>query len=213
MSRAESAFDRLSVGLLVATTTITAALYTRLPDTMPIHFGLDGRADGFAPKYIGAWLLPLLTAALWPFVRFGGRLLRSPARERYERSPIALAALLTAAFMAGIQLCVLAASLRDGSFGRGFALLLAAFWFAMALIFPKVRRNPFLGVRVRWTLASDENWARTHRFAGQCCFVGALVALLGAVVGSVALAIVAIVVTALAPVLYSYRAARADRST
>lgn len=211
MKRAESLFDRVSVGLLVGAASLTAALYTRLPATMPIHFGIDGRADGFAPKIIGAWLLPVIAAALWAFVRFGARLLPQEARARYERSPIAIAALLSTAFMVGLQACVLSASLHDGAFGRGFSLLLAVFWFALALIFPKVRRNPFLGVRVRWTLASDENWARTHRFAGQCCVVGALVALVGAAIGSVALAISAVIVSGLAPVGYSLWMARSER--
>lgn len=210
MNRAGSLCDRASVALLVGGAALTAALYARLPATMPVHFGLDGRADGFAPKFVGAWLLLVIAAALWPLVRFGARWLPVGARERYERSPVAVAALMTTAFLVGIQLCVLSASLRDGTFGRGFSLLLAVFWFALALIYPKVRRNPFLGVRVRWTLASDENWARTHRFAGQCCVAGALVALVGAAVGSVALSIAAIIVSGLVPVGFSFWMARSE---
>jgi uncharacterized membrane protein len=199
-----TAVDRAAIAVIAGAATITGALYTRLPEVMPIHFGLDGRPDGFAPRAVAAWILPVISLTLWGFVRFGARLLAAPIRARYEASPIPVAALMSSAFMAGLQLCVLAAALGDGSFGRGFALLLALFWGAMGLLFPKVRRNPFLGVRVRWTLRSDENWARTHRFAGQCCMAGAAVALFGAVIGSVAVAITAVIVSGLAPVVYSW---------
>jgi uncharacterized membrane protein len=200
--------DRLSLALLSGAGLVTAALYRRLPDPMPVHFDLHGRADGWMPRAFAAPMLPLIGAGVWAFVRYGARLLPPPARERYERSPIGVAAMLTAGFMAGLQLCVLAASLGDGTFGRGFSLLLAVFWLVMGLLFPKVRRNPFLGVRVSWALRSDEDWARTHRLAGQCFTVGGLVALVGAAFGSVALAISAALVSALASVVGSWWLAR-----
>lgn len=33
--------------------------------------------------------------------------------------------------------------------------------------FPKLRRNRTLGIKVSWTLGNEENWNRTHRFAGK----------------------------------------------
>lgn len=31
---------------------------------------------------------------------------------------------------------------------------------------PKIKRNYTIGIRTSWALNSDENWSRTHRFAG-----------------------------------------------
>ncbi|HAF86254.1 MAG TPA: hypothetical protein DCG32_07825 [Sphaerochaeta sp.] len=31
---------------------------------------------------------------------------------------------------------------------------------------PKCKHNYTVGIRIPWTLASEENWNRTHRFAG-----------------------------------------------
>ena len=45
------------------------------------------------------------------------------------------------------------------------AASLGALFVMLGLVMPRVRRNPWVGVRTPWTLASDENWARTHRFA------------------------------------------------
>lgn len=44
-----------------------AVLYGRLPDPMPIHFGLAGEPNGWGPKPLALFGLPALTAALQVF--------------------------------------------------------------------------------------------------------------------------------------------------
>jgi uncharacterized membrane protein len=198
--------DRWALALVACAAVITVGVYSRLPDPMPVHFDWRGRADGYLPRAIAAPMLLALAPATWAFVRFGGALLSGEARERYQRSPIAGASLLLTAFMVGLHLCVLWAALHDGAFGRGFSLLVASLWMALGLLLPKVRRNPFMGVRVRWSLRSDENWARTHRFAGQCFVAGALV---GFAVGSLPLTLIAVLSSAIVPVVYSWWLGRA----
>ena len=38
---------------------LSTILYDRLPDPVPTHWGLSGRANGFMPKPWGAYVLPL----------------------------------------------------------------------------------------------------------------------------------------------------------
>ena len=57
---------------------------------------------------------------------------------------------------------------------------MGAFLFALSFVMPRIRRNPVIGIRVAWTLASDENWARTHRFASYTFAAAGVVALVGA---------------------------------
>lgn len=35
---------------------------------------------------------------------------------------------------------------------------------------PKCTRNKFIGIRLKWTLLNEENWAATHRFSGKLWF-------------------------------------------
>ena len=73
--------------------------------------------------------------------------------------------------------------------------------------FPKLRRNRTLGIKVSWTLGNEENWNRTHRFAGKlwvCC--GLVIAISAALPkGFVFLMVCAIVAAALVPCVYSCR--------
>ena len=79
---------------------------------------------------------------------------------------------------------------------------------------PKLRRNSTLGVKVSWTLGNEENWNRTHRFAGKLWVGGGLLLLLGALLPLRAMVWVMICVTAalgIAPIAYSYAIFRQHR--
>lgn len=201
-------WDRVSVALWTASAALTAALYARLPAQIPVHFDLYGNSNGWVSKAVGAPLLLVFAAVTWALVRFGAQLLPLAQRDRYVRSPMELAALLTGGFLLGAHWCVMAAAMGTGTIGSAFGLLLGLFWMLLGLLMPRLRRNPFVGIRVRWTLSSDENWARTHRLAGQLAFVAGMVAVGAAALGSMAVAIVAVVSSALIPVAYSWWLAR-----
>ena len=72
---------------------------------------------------------------------------------------------------------------------------------------PKITRNRTMGIKIKWTLASDENWAATHRVAGRVWFFGGFVVMLGAFLPLDALmiaALPAILLLVLIPTVYSY---------
>ena len=76
-------------------------------------------------------------------------------------------------------------------------------------VLPRLQRNPLIGIRDAWTLTSDENWARTQRFASYAYVAGGLVSLACGVAGAPpAIALVALLASALVPHGYSYVVAR-----
>ena len=40
------------------------------------------------------------------------------------------------------------------------------YWQALIGFMPKLRRNRTMGIKLPWTLQSEENWTRTHRLSG-----------------------------------------------
>lgn len=72
---------------------------------------------------------------------------------------------------------------------------------------PKAVRNRVFGIRVKWTLMSDENWAATHRFASKIWVALGALMLLGAFLPdwvSYIILPVAIIPAAVIPTVYSY---------
>ncbi len=122
---------------------------------------------------------------------------------------MAAVALLTTGLMVAMHAVCLWSALHPGATAaRPLGLSLAVFWLATSLVLPRMRRNPLVGIRTTWTMQSDENWARTHRFAGQIGAVGGLVALVGALAGSFPVVVFAMIGTALPSVAYSYLLSR-----
>jgi uncharacterized membrane protein len=197
--------DAASLALVVGSLVVSGLVFARLPDRVATHFDAHGVADGFSPKGVGAFLLPGLAAAVWAFVRLYPRFLRGEARARALGSPLAEVALMVVAFFVALHVVVLDVALSGAtSGGRGLGLVLAMFSVALGLVMPKLRRNGVAGIRTSATLASDETWARTHRFGGAVLVVAGVVGLFGAACGLVVVPVVALVLASLASVVYSY---------
>ena len=202
-------FDRLSVGLIALTAALTAAVYRWLPARVPTHFDAHGVVDGTMPRIIGAWFGVAMASGLFLLLRVGHRFLPGDWRLRMQASPMAVVALLLVILFSAIQGVILHAALvSPPNEARLMGCALGSFWFLLGLVMPRVRRNPFVGIRTSFTMSSDENWARTHRFAGALSVAGGIVAFVGGVLGSLAIGIAAILTSAFVPVIYSWVLAR-----
>lgn len=87
------------------------------------------------------------------------------------------------------------------------ALMGIAFIF-MGNYLPKAKRNRTFGIKIRWTLANDANWAATHRFCGRLYVIaGIITLLLGFLPYKAAIIAIAVILvgTVIAPIVYSYR--------
>ena len=90
-------------------------------------------------------------------------------------------------------------------------ILLSLTFGAIFIIFgnfmPKARRNRVFGLKIKWTLANDENWAATHRFTGKLWVIVGVVVLVGAFLpdtASIILLLASIIPAVVVPILYSY---------
>ncbi len=169
-------------GLAVAALSFVAAaaLYDRLPESMPVHWNIHGIADGFMPKPWGVFFYPAfigffaLLAAVLPAI--------SPRGFRIEPFMRAFDVIVTAliVFFACLMIAIFAGALGfpipvDRLLLAGIGILLATIGNVMG----KTTPNFFVGIRTPWTLANSEVWLRTHRLGGRL-FVVAGLALLGA---------------------------------
>lgn len=150
-----------------------------LPEPMPIHWDASGRADGFAPRWLGISIGPMLSLFL-PLLMLGlGRL--DPRRAHVERASKHLHTILVAlsALGLGIQTLTLHAAMSPD-----MALSPLLLWVSVGGVFlvlgnamPKFGSNFFIGVRTPWTLSSERVWRRTQRVGG-IMFVAAGAAIL-----------------------------------
>ena len=69
---------------------------------------------------------------------------------------------------------------------------------------PKVKQNLYLGIKLPWTYADEDNWNKTHRFGGKLWVIGGILILLNVFVKIKYLELVIMIIMILAPTVYSY---------
>ena len=163
--------------LALAPLVITAALYSSLPDMIPMHWGAGGtvRYD----SKVNIWWLAGLSPAMAGLFMLLPKI--DPLKKNYEKfrgvyDSIVIVMML---FMLGVVGLVLSESFNPGRLEVEFLAVAAIglLFVFLGNIMPKVKSNFFVGVRTPWTLSSTEVWNKTHRLAGFVWFFGGLLVL------------------------------------
>lgn len=198
-----------SLWLLVAGSFILSAfLYNKLPDQMPMHWNFAGEVDRYGAKLEGAFLMPFLNAGIlfmliWlPVI--------DPKRASYERfeSFYKLFQWIMVIFFTIMHALVLIWSLGyQVSIGLYVKLAVGALFMILGNYMGKVGPNWFVGIKTPWTLENPEVWTKTHRLAGPLFFAaGIIIALMAFVDGALSFWIIMIstFIAAFVPIIYSY---------
>jgi uncharacterized membrane protein len=173
---------------------------------VPIHFDLHGQPDGFGGKWVALLPLPLIAALALSVLWVAKNQLRGSARA------IAAIAVASTAVHAAIH-CLMVAVAMGRSLDVALGGLLAQSMLLMITgnYLPTTRRNALIGIRVPWTLRSDEIWRRTHAVGGRWFIaLGAMTlcaTLVSVTTGHIVL-VAGVLLLALGLTIYSYRLSR-----
>ncbi|TAF55999.1 MAG: DUF1648 domain-containing protein [Sphingobacteriia bacterium] len=191
---------------------INNLLVTLLVDTIPTHFNLAGKADGWGPKstLVGTSIfLSLLSIGLYALMT---NITKLDPKKSAGQNPVLMQkmGLAVVALLSLVQLIIVQSSLGQGQFFDhliipGVGLLFAV----MGNYMHSLKPNYFAGMRLPWTLEDPENWRLTHQLASKYWVGGGLlVAALGLFLplkwGLVVL-LVSSFILVLVPAIFSYR--------
>lgn len=153
---------------------VSLAVWRWVPDPMPIHWDASGHPDGWMPKVVGLLFAPIFGLVL------GGIVGLMTSRHRESRKVAPNVTLASSGFFLGLHVLIVRAALDPDAMisMSGVMSLVGLLFAAMGFVMTKVGPNPYVGVRLPWTMSDETNWKLTHRFA-RITFVagGALVIL------------------------------------
>lgn len=190
--------------LTAAALAATALAYPHLPGSIARHWGLNGRPNGYSPK----WTLYGFPAGMAVFILLVWKLPQlSPRhfevdtfRPTYLQIMLIVVALL--AYSDAIILWTnLGHTLDMGRWAGGAVCLI---FVLLGNLMGKVRRNFYIGVRTPWTLASERVWYATHRLAAKTFVLGGLSGLILVAFNLGVWLLAALLAGGLIPVVYSF---------
>lgn len=180
--RLVSPFNWLLIALVALTTAIGFVLVP-LDSDLPIHWGISGAPDWFAPAPV-ALLMPLaiLVALLVLFVAIRWARLRAD----FTAGRFVIDAAISG--LAGLSLVLAVATVLIGvgaaiDMPRIVCLAVTALFVIIGNALPKTRPNWVAGIRLPWTLRDADNWRVTHRWTGRAMFVCGLAAFVTIAIG------------------------------
>jgi uncharacterized membrane protein len=188
-----------------------ALIWDSLPQSVPVHFGANMKPDRIGDKK-ELWLVVGLMAAVSVGIyfllnnlhRFDPKRKGMPPSSSFRKLATGLVVFLSALSM------VIVASAKGGVDLQKLLFPLLGLLFAfLGNYMHNIKPNYFAGIRLPWTLSSDENWRRTHQLAGKIWFAGGLLLviaglLLPATFMWIVVAVLVLVMIVI-PTVYSYR--------
>jgi len=153
--------------LIVSAVAASILYYPKLPETMTTHWSVSGEPNGFSSRLWGAWMLPVIMAAVWLIMRAIPHI--DPRKANYEKFSGMYDALviLILAFMLAMHIVLLmAATGAPIRMERVVMPSVGIFIAIMGILIPRAHPNWFVGIRTPWTLTSDLSWERTHKIGG-----------------------------------------------
>jgi uncharacterized membrane protein len=189
-----------------------AIIYPNLPQTIPIHFGLDGKADGFGNKrniWMSTSVLAAVSLGIYLLMNF---LPSIDPKKKAGQSPdvyrkIALAVVV---FLTCINLTIVRSSQSNGFEMARFMLpVMGAFFAILGNYMHSIKPNYFVGFRTPWTLESEDNWRKTHQLVSKIWVPGGLLIILGTFLlpfkMGIAFMFVVLFPMVIIPAVFSYR--------
>jgi uncharacterized membrane protein len=178
-------------------------VFNKLPLQIPIHFDNGGNPDSYLTKTLAVFGLPIFMAAINLYAHFrvnNEPKLNNPSsvlKQAVKWLPSIIAIIfipLSLVIAMGAEIPVV----MIGTALAGIVIVICGNYL------PKNRQNYTLGIKLPWTLHSENNWNRTNRFAGFVWVIGGLIVIANAFLLQFYVSIAVIALLVVLPFFYSF---------
>ena len=198
---------------LIITTIITLLpvlagliLWDRLPEKLPMHFNAAGEVDGWAGKAVGVFAMPAFFVAVQWLCAVGSFKMDPKANNLNDKVMGLVLWFIPMLSLLMHTLVYCTALGMEMNVQIVIPVLIGLVMIAIGNWLPKCKQTYTLGIRLPWTLENEDNWNRTHRFAGPVWVVCGMIIVAGGLIGGAFLWVMlaALLTMIAAPTLYSY---------
>jgi len=178
-------------------------LWNQLPEQMPTHWNAAGEIDDWSSKAFAVFGLPcIMLAGLWAWI-FASY--ADPKREAHSNKVYQLVLWIIPALSVVLHTIMYATALgKEVRVEMIMPVFMGLLFAIIGNYMPKCKQNYTIGIKIPWTLNNEENWNKTHRFAGWLWTACGLVIMLTGIFGGFWIFFAIVLLMVLASVIYSY---------
>lgn len=178
-------------------------LWNMLPDKIATHWNVEGIADGFSSKTFAVFGLPAILVAVHWLCTFITSM--DPKSKNIDSKPMTLVLWICPVMSLLIGSLIYATALGYSiSVEIIMPLVMGVLFVIVGNYMPKCKQNYSIGIKVPWALENEDNWNKTHRFAGILWVIGGIIVMATAFLGSFYIMLPIVFIMAFAPMIYSY---------
>ena len=178
-------------------------LWNQLPEKVPSHWNAAGQVDGWSSKGFAVFGMPLiLLAAQWLCVLATAA---DPKSKNHSEKMLHLVLWIMPVITTVLHVVTYAVALgQPVRVEIVMPILLGLVFVIIGNYLPKCKQNYTIGIKIPWTLDSEENWNKTHRFAGRIWVACGFLMILTAFFDIFWLFFIFTIPMVFGPLLYSY---------
>ncbi|WP_190277296.1 SdpI family protein [Taibaiella lutea] len=149
-------------------------VYASLPQTVPTHFGIDGKANGWSSKE-SLWFIPA-SLSLMMYLLFLVIPRIDPKQRLQQGGKFEKIRFIVLLFITAIACITIYISYKQniGHTGNFLFAGIGLFFAVLGNFFPALKPNYFIGIRSPWALENEIVWKKTHQLAGKIWVVAGL---------------------------------------
>ena len=141
-------------------------LWNRLPDEIATHFDSANAANGWSSKPVAVFGIPLFLLAM--HLLCIGVTMNDPRRKNISEKMFQFIIWIVPA--ASLICCLSSYAIALGievNIGMIVNIMVGIVFMILGNYMHKVKQNYTVGIKIPWTLDSEENWNRTHRVSSR----------------------------------------------
>lgn len=181
-------------------------LWNDMPERIVTHWNAQGEPDDFSSRSFAIFVMPIILLILhWIALFFTAR---DPKNQEQNSKVFQIVFwIVPVVSLMGSSFSYASALGNDISMDMIGRIPFAFMFIMIGNYMPKCKQNHTIGIKVVWALRNEENWNKTHRFAGKIWFFGGILLLATMFIPiehSMDIFLVLLLVIAFAPMIYSY---------
>lgn len=185
---------------------IGVILFNKLPEYIPTHWDFNGNINGYTKKEIFIFAFPAFMATMNLYLHF---MLNSDPKNKNKNFILIKFSKIIFPIITNILILISFLISIGYKFDIGIITLIfiGIIFIVMGNYLPKSKRSYTVGIKLPWTLNSDENWKKTHKFAGFLYTIAGIFTLLSIFLPreyGAKISFTLIIIASIASTIYSY---------